>query len=290
MIDLRQSPQFGKYTKAIGWKVEKIGDFQVFIRPLPLIGSLIKTQRPNSISFGKIDELAKKYKALFVKLEPVPPLNKKIREQLHHHGYRQDSWPLLPTRTVWIDLTKTENQLWEEMAKDTRYCIRRAEKRGIKIFRRADIENFYNNFRKFGKGDVPRKTKFQALVKAFGKKALLLSCNSFAGSLVLIDGKRAYYYYAFTSSLGRKLFAQHLLIWEAIKLAKKLNCQLFDLEGIEDPRYKVTRRWRGFSHFKKSFGGKEVEFPGSFTKYYHPVAKLLSRTKNLVQDLFPRLA
>lgn len=280
MTDLRQSLQFGKYSKAIGWKVEKIGDCQVFIRPLPLIGSLIKIQRPNSIPFEKIDKVAKKHRALFVKLEPLA-INRKL---LADHGYRQDSWPLLPTKTIWIDLTKIEDQLWEEMAKDTRYCIKRAEKRGIKIYslrefsakkRRAGIRSFYQNFRRFGKGYIPKRGEFQALVKSFGENAILLSANSFAGSLVLISDKTAYYCYAFTSPLGRKLFAQHLLVWQAIKLARKFNCRLFDFEGIEDPRYKVTRKWRGFSHFKKSFGGEEIELPGSFTKYYHPIAKIL---------------
>lgn len=280
MTDLRQSPQFGKYTEAIGWQVEKIGDCHVFIRQLPLIGSIIKIQRPNSIPFKKIDELAKRYRALFVKIEPIQQLSNKTMKRLKSHGFRQDSWPLLPTKTIWIDLTKTANQLWKEMEKETRYCIKKAEKEDTVILRGDDIEKFYQNFKKYGKGYVPKKQEFQALAKAFGRKAILLSVDGLAGTLILIADQTAYYYYAFSSPLGRKKFAQHLLIWEAIKLAKSLKCQIFDLEGIEDSRYKVTRKWRGFSHFKKSFGGKEVEFPGSFTKYYHPIAKLL----------FPRLA
>lgn len=282
MIDLRQSPQFGKYTEAIGWQTEKIGDCQVFIRQLPLIGSIIKIQRPNSIPFKKIDELAKRYRALFVKIEPIQQLSNKTMKQLKSHGFRQDSWPLLPTKTIWIDLTKTANQLWKEMEKETRYCVKKAEENNLTIGQLSNrtIDKFYKNFKKFGKGYIPKRDEFQALNESLGKNAILLSLDGLAGTLILIADQTAYYYYAFSSSLGRKKFAQHLLIWEAIKLAKSLKCQIFDLEGIEDSRYKVTRKWRGFSHFKKSFGGKEIAFPGSFTKYYHPIAKLL----------FPRLA
>ncbi|MBL7150380.1 peptidoglycan bridge formation glycyltransferase FemA/FemB family protein [Candidatus Microgenomates bacterium] len=275
MTDLRQSLQFGKYSKAISWKVEKISDCQVFIRKLPFIGSIIKIQRPNSIFFKKIDELAKKYQALFVKLEPVQPFSEETRRQLYDHGFCHDSWPLLASKTIWIDLTKSKEKLWQEIAKDTRYCIRKAKKEDIKILRHCDIESFYNEFKRFGKGYIPKKNDFQALVKSFGKNAILLSVNDLAGALILIHGKTAYYYYAFTSPLGRKKFAQPLLVLEAIKLAKTLKCHIFDLEGIEDSRYKVTRKWHGFSRFKKSFGGREVEFPGSFSKYYHPIAKLL---------------
>ena len=271
MTDLRQSLQFGKFTRAIGWQVAKIDGCQVFIRPLPLIGSIIKIQRPPSILFEKIDALAKKHRALFVKLEPLA-INHKLFAK---HGFRQDSWPLLPSKTIWIDLSKTEEQLWRQMAKDSRYCIKKAEKEDTVMLRGDDIEKFYQNFKKYGKGYVPKKQEFQALVKAFGKKAILLSVDGLAGTLILIADQTAYYYYAFSSPLGRKKFAQHLLVWEAIKLAKSLKCRIFDLEGIEDPRYKVTRKWRGFSHFKKSFGGKEIEFPGSFTKAYHPILRFL---------------
>jgi lipid II:glycine glycyltransferase (peptidoglycan interpeptide bridge formation enzyme) len=55
------------------------------------------------------------------------------------------------------------------------------------------------------------------------------------------------------------------LVWEAIKRAKKMGCRTFDFEGIDDPRFPI-RAWRGFSHFKKSFGGKEIDYPGCFKK------------------------
>lgn len=268
MTDLRQSPQFGKFTETIGWQVEKCqmpnAKCQIFIRKIPLLPfSIIKIQRPDFIPFEKIDEIAKKYRALFVKIEP--------NQQLNKNSYRADSWPLLCTKTIWIDLTKTENQLWKAVEKETRYCIRKAEKEDTKMLRDDDIEGFYENFKKFGKGYIPKKAEFQSLIKSFGKKAILLSANSLAGTLILMADKTAYYYYAFTSPLGRKKFCQHLLVWQAIKITKKLGCKIFDFEGIEDSRYKVTRKWQGFSHFKKSFGGKEITFPGSFTKYYNKI-------------------
>lgn len=269
MIDLRQSPQFGKYLQAIGWQVENLDGCQVFIRRLPLIGSIIKIQRPNTIPFEKIDDLAQKFRALFVKLEP--------KQKLVDRGFHQDSWPLLPTKTIWLDLTKTENQLWQEMTKDTRYCLKKAQASNLTVATTLTIEQFYKNFKKFGKGYIPKKKELQSLLDSFGKRALLLLAKGLAGALILVYDRAAYYYYAFTSPLGRKVFAQYLIVWEGIKRAKKLDCRIFDFEGIEDPRFRVTHRWRGFSHFKKSFGGRKVEFPGSFTKIYHPILRLLPR-------------
>jgi lipid II:glycine glycyltransferase (peptidoglycan interpeptide bridge formation enzyme) len=66
------------------------------------------------------------------------------------------------------------------------------------------------------------------------------------------------------------MFAPTLLTWEAIKLAKKLNCARFDFEGITDERWPLTRKWAGFTRFKKSFGGQAVTYPGNFIRWQLP--------------------
>lgn len=98
------------------------------------------------------------------------------------------------------------------------------------------------------------------------KKSLLSGGEKIVlgGAIILIADKTAYYYRAFTTKEGRTKYAQYLIVWEAIRLAKKQGCRIFDFEGVFDPRFPV-KNWQGFSHFKKSFGGKEVCYPGCFT-------------------------
>lgn len=264
MTDLRQSPQYGKYLQAIGWEAARLNRCQVFIKKIPFSPfSIIKIQRPEPpLPWLKINQLVRARRSFLVKLEPlaaseVPP------------RYRQDSWPLLPTKTVQIDLTKTEKQLWQAINKKTRNCIKKAQ------FNNSTRNYFYQNFKKFGKGDVPQEKAFQALMAAFGQNAWLLTVHppagGSAGALILIHDQTAYYYYAFTSPAGRRIFGQHLLVWEAIKRAKKAGCRIFDFEGIADRRYRFTRQWQGFSHFKKSFGGQEITYPGSFSRWRLPI-------------------
>ena len=62
---------------------------------------------------------------------------------------------------------------------------------------------------------------------------------------------------------------------EVKAIAKKRGIKIFDFEGIIDPRIKATRRWHGFTHFKRGFGGEEVTYLGSFIKFYNPVIKLI---------------
>jgi lipid II:glycine glycyltransferase (peptidoglycan interpeptide bridge formation enzyme) len=55
------------------------------------------------------------------------------------------------------------------------------------------------------------------------------------------------------------------MVWYGILWGKKRGAKMFDFEGIYDSRF-PNKSWLGFTHFKKSFGGKEVEYPGCFVK------------------------
>ncbi len=50
---------------------------------------------------------------------------------------------------------------------------------------------------------------------------------------------------------------------DAILLAKKSGCKVFDFDGIYDERFPI-KTWLGFTKFKKGFGGKEIEYPGCY--------------------------
>jgi lipid II:glycine glycyltransferase (peptidoglycan interpeptide bridge formation enzyme) len=52
-----------------------------------------------------------------------------------------------------------------------------------------------------------------------------------------------------------------------MKEAKKRGSLVWDFEGIFDQRF-PNKDILGYTHFKKSFGGKEIEFPGAFTKWF----------------------
>jgi len=295
-MDLRQSSQYAKYIKLTGWVVEKVNGYYVYIRKIPLTPfSIIKVQRPKEIPFKKIDRLAQKHRALVVYLEPLTTSRK---SQITEFGYRLHKSPFLPAKTIHLDLTQSEEKILAQMKKDARYEIRKAKKEAIQLIKVQDLERFHQAWRESvgWRRYVPSLKNLKALKKSFGKNAIFLTVESqtqntsevklsltsedtsevkgkrqkiIAGTVILIAGKTAYYYYAFSSKEGRRKSAQYLLVWEAIKLAKKRGCQIFDFEGIYDERFPI-KSWKGFSHFKKSFGGKEIEYPGCFVRYCLP--------------------
>lgn len=300
--DLRQSKEWGKFLKHLGWEVDEyqVSDIwcQVLVRKIPLLGSIIKIQRPpDSIDLEIIDKIARKHRALFVKLEPrsLPESSGSAERSRSSkaYGFVKDSWPLLPTKTIWIDLTKSEQQLLGEMKKDTRYCIRRAEREGLSTTSYPlseksaplPLKDFYNLLKETGKRGkfwVPPYNHLKAKAKSFGLKGFLVAAfppnkkTMLTGAMVFIHGEAAFYHHAASSKKGQGVFAPYAVMWETIKLAKRQGCEILDLEGIYDTRYsKLTRRWGGFTHFKKGFGGEIISFPGSYTKHYNLFTRLL---------------
>jgi len=58
--------------------------------------------------------------------------------------------------------------------------------------------------------------------------------------------------------------ANNLIAWEAIKLGKKLDCKNFDMWGALDPNASTKNPWFGFHRFKMGYGGKLVEYIGTY--------------------------
>ena len=88
--------------------------------------------------------------------------------------------------------------------------------------------------------------------------------NEPLGALFLLRyGDTFYYPYGGTADTHRESMFGTLLMWEAIKLGKRLSCKIFDMWGAaatDDPK----DPWSGFTRFKKGFGGRLVEFEDTY--------------------------
>jgi lipid II:glycine glycyltransferase (peptidoglycan interpeptide bridge formation enzyme) len=72
--------------------------------------------------------------------------------------------------------------------------------------------------------------------------------------------------------------APHLLHWEIIRQAKQLGYHFYDFWGIDE------KKWPGLTRFKKGFGGKIIEYPGTFdlvfNKFWYQLYRLGKIFKN----------
>lgn len=280
--DLRQSEGYALFMRRIGWQVDRIGKLHLFRKNIPLLGAFIRIPRPRlPLPMEEIDALARSQHAFLVKVEPnflIDGANPQVVG-----GFRKDSSPILPTRTIWIDLTSSVETLLANLDKDTRNLIRRAEKDGVVVLESGDLADFYRlwagNAKKKG-FYVPFENELTALWKSVSEKHLLVAKyhgQVVAGALLLGHEKVLYYSFAGSSDRGRDVHAPYLLMWEVITRGKRWGYDRLDLEGITDPKVGRTKSWSGFSHFKRGFGGQEVEFAGSFSKYYSFLGKVFGR-------------
>jgi lipid II:glycine glycyltransferase (peptidoglycan interpeptide bridge formation enzyme) len=282
-MDVRQSKFWQTYLEKLGWKTIPLGSQNAYVRKIPF-GSIIKIPRFDPpIPFSQIDKIAKEEGAFFVKIEPNRKLSDSVlQEKLKSNGFTTEKWSLQPTKSITIDLSQDKEKLLANMEKDTRYSVRKAERDGVVTEKSRDIDKFLNLHKetskrqRFWTSEKDSKSLWDSLPEE--NRALLFAKKDgkiLAGTFLIFHDKIAHFYEAASSIYRRDLMAPYLIVWEGIKLAKLKGCETFDFEGIVDSRITATKKWKGFTHFKRGFGGEEVTYLGSFIKFYNLIVKFI---------------
>ncbi len=281
MIDLRQTKEWADWLATTGWIIEKIKTeggkfFYGFIRPMPFLGfSFMKLQRfEKPISWKQLAEVKKRHRVFWSVMEPK---NEAVIPGILKAGYRLTRDPYLPMKTRVLDLTKSEKALISEMSENFRRIIKKRIK--SKLPPEADRQKlktispgeFYEGWKRWTKSYILTKGQFDGLIKAFGKKiefwALERDGELLSAIMLLFTPDTCFYYQTWTSGAGRKSSKHVLLTWETMRRARKLKKKFYNFEGIQDARFPL-KKWGGFTEFKRRFGGYELEYPGSYLKWF----------------------
>jgi lipid II:glycine glycyltransferase (peptidoglycan interpeptide bridge formation enzyme) len=268
MRDIRQSPKYAKYLSSLGWQVDRLSNNFYYTKKIPFLGSVLKLQRPQKVILEDIKKLARVNKAFRIIVEPS---SQKQAGALKDNGYKKSSNPYLPTKTLTLDLTKSSLVIMKGFKKDARYCLRKVKNIKPAKITVKDMDGFSNSWKSAVSLNryVPPTSQLTSLKKTFNNDCLVLAINGNSGfdsgAIFLFHDKKVYYWQAFTGKAGRKKLHQYKIIWEGILWAKKKRAAIFDFEGIYDERF-PNKSWRGFTHFKESFGGKPIQYPGAFIK------------------------
>lgn len=283
---ITQSPEWAQFrlkTPNVK-KVLEIDGCQIFVHKIPLLPWTI-AYLPRPEKLGNLEEIKKacqKEKAIFLKVEPTID----YRPSTTDHKI---SNPVLPHHTIYIDLTKTEDELLAAMHEKTRYNIRLAEKKGVVIKNEDSLEavgdfihlleqteerqGFYSHPAQY------YRTLWRSLRPA--KMVYLLSAyaantpNTPIAAIMLFRYQDTLYYpYGGSNPKYRKYMAPHLLHWEAIKLGKKLGCKIYDLWGSYKDFPTESDPWWGTYRFKKGFGGQEITLPPTIDILLSPLYPL----------------
>ena len=195
-----------------------------------------------------------------------------------------------PPDTVLVDLTATEEEILARMKKKTRYNVRLAEKKGVRVREGslADLEAWYALYRQTGERDrialhplTYYKTLLEMAAVDEGDKktqvALLLAeletpdrgTVLLAGNVVLTHARQGVYLYGASANEYRNLMAPYLLQWEGMKRAKAGGALVWDLFGIP-PTNDPAHPMHGLYQFKTGWGGWIEHRHGAWDRAWKP--------------------
>lgn len=281
-----QSWEWGEAKKELGNKVVRLGEFeknelknvfQLTIHAIPKttykIAYMPRSLFPSDKTIDFLKDFAAKNKILFIKMEPN--VAKKDAPEKMRSDIIKSEHPLFPAWTQMLDLRPSEEELLKNLKSKTRYNIRLAEKKGVHIKEESNEEGF----KKFSKlyFETTKRQKYFGHDKHYHDVVWNHMKNGYAHILIAYFentplaayelfnfNKVLYYPYGGSSDLHRNLMGANLLMWESIKLGKKLGAEMYDMFGSLPPNYDPKDPWAGFTRFKEGYNTQFYEFMGTY--------------------------
>ena len=273
MIDFRQVKEWAEYLTTRGWvydfvksadgkQVLQVLIFKVGFWPF----KLLKLQR-NEVDpdFADLGRVRKKHWVIQTVIEP---LKIQSTEKYLGAGFGRSKYPFLATKTVVVDLSQSKECLWKNLSENAKRLIKNNTE---VVIEKISPEEFHKLWKANSKVWVLSLGELNHLLEAFGGNACLCVSRDGKGyhsGLLSLCTKDTYnYFQTWTSSLGRESGAHYKLVWEEMLRAKAVGKRYFDFEGIFDEEFPI-KKWRGFTEFKKKFGGEVVHHPGCYTRWF----------------------
>jgi serine/alanine adding enzyme len=328
---LLQSSGWGRLKAGFGWQPRRIavaapegvlaGAQVLFRRRLGVSVAYVPRgplfagdAEANTLLLAALDRLARRNRAVFLRLEPNLLEHDSAAGQLHSllllQGF-QVAAPIQPRSSIHLDLTPAPERLLAAMNKGHRADIRRAERDGVAVWAgagAADLATFYAIYQETAQRagfaihsqayyqaawdhftQSPHDTHAQLLLAGQAGKAL-------AAFLIFEWAGEGLYLYSCSTEAGQKSGANHLLQWRALLWAKERGCARYDFWGIPDElgqaagavdeaeRARLEQEAQadpmfGVFRFKKSFGGQVVRYLPAYDRIYLPPLYALWRRR-----------
>ena len=275
-----------------------IGSLSILIRKIPIFGNIMYSSRGPvcDIHDEKVlaqltegaKELAKKYNAIVLKIEPdIESKDEEFRKIVERIGYKiKDDAKnfreeIQPRYVFRLDIKgKTEDEVFANFHSKTRYNIRLATKKGVTIKEgtREDLKEFHRIMVETGARDGFIIRSLEYFEKMYDELApdhmkLLMAYHEdkpISGVIPIMYGNKTWYLYGASSNEHRNLMPNYLLQWEMIKMALARKSDIYDLRGVSGvvdenhPQY-------GLYRFKKGFGAEFTEFLGEIYIPFKPL-------------------
>lgn len=224
-----------------------------------------------------VRRIAQKERAIFWKIEPPEAPGAAVNEFWRSSKFVSTD-PVQPRQTLIVDLTRSKDELLAGMHEKTRYNIRLADRKGIKV-KTGEFDEFWSllcaTARRDGFRTHPRRYYEIMLKSLSGERTQMrvrlhtayLNKTPLAGAIVGYFGDTATYLHGASDYAHRALMAPYALHWSIMQIAKQNGCKFYDFWGIQlgaKGQGLGARNWEGMTRFKMGFGGTVVDYPGAF--------------------------
>jgi len=293
-----QSAGWGELKAVTGWNVRRFvldgGVAQVLLKPLPLglsvayapRGPLVAPERLGDAIAALREALARERCASLL-CDPEAPDDPAIRASLARTGVSASPVFVQPRRTLLMDLSKGDEELFAAMRKKTRQYIHKAERAGVVTEESRDIDRFMRVLSAVGQRDrfaIRSREYFETLLSAFGDRALLMFArlgDEDAGAMLLVRlADRAWELYGGWSGAHAEARPFYLLKWRAMLRMRQLGVRRYDMYGLADS---ADDPLAGVENFKLGYGGEVVEWIGALEtpvrRALYPLWQLAARRR-----------
>ncbi len=282
-----QSWEWGDFRKQTGVEVSRflelkedeiIASYQVTWHRLPYINKVVgycpKSLLPSKEFTEYLVQEGNERRAVMIKFEPNVKTSEN-KEELNKELFVVGK-PLFTKYTFILDINKKEEELLANLNQKTRYNVKVATKKGVSIVE-DNSEEAFEEYWKLTE-ETTKRQGFYSHTKSYHQKMWKEMTDSGMGRLLLakyqgevltawfvfILNKKIYYPYGASSTKNREVMASNLMMWEVIRLGLAEKCSEFDMWGSLGPDPDTSDSWYGFHKFKQGYGGKIVEFVGTY--------------------------
>ena len=253
-------------------KIAKRGTF-LLVPHGPVVKDPLNSLAVVKILTQKLKELASQEKTTFVRINPVLERNEQNTAIFKDLGFKQAPLQMHPEASWKLNIEPSEQELFAKMRKTTRYLIRQAQKnekvtvlkstdfKDIKLFSQfhnlvSERQNFIPFSLEYLEKEFSSFSKDNEVCLFFGYHDGKVA----AGSFVIFWSGIGFYHHAISVPKFAKLSIPYLLLWEAIKEAKRRGCLVYDFWGFVDPKKQPRHPWAGPTLFKMGFGGAAKKY------------------------------
>ncbi len=188
-------------------------------------------------------------------------------EYIVPQGWRTSKNHILPSRTIILDINKTESELLNDMAKKTRQYIRKSASEAMTIERvrsKADLDkclDIYRSTAKRAKFDLHDNQYYYDVFSKLADYSQLFAAyvddQPIAFVWLAISADTAFELYGGMNEKGQELRSNYALKWQAIRKCKEWGLSRYDFGGLLEG---------GVTTFKMGWAQAETNLAGTFDR------------------------